>query len=314
MPLRRRPARLPLHRRARPRRRAVGRAAPRRRRRARRPGDALLPRASPQWRRVLPLDPRPQHPASSTARTSPVVRRPVPVDPACRAAACARARPAPRRRRLSRWCAEHDGYQRRPCHRPAHRGARPPRAGSCGWSTRCAASAAAGCRLAFHLGPADHRWSWTANPRRAAPGTTRPTRPRRAVFDLPDAAAAGRPIVARHDPPAGLVLRPVSDVGSPPRRSSVAGSATARWHRLATSVFCGSMDSLPPTRGPVRRRRRHRAWSCCSTTCSSEPAARPGVRRRRRTVRSARPCRPAGSRRSATSTAAGPSKRRRRAR
>lgn len=80
VPLRRRPARLPVHRRPRPRRRALGGGAARRGRRARRPGDVLLPRAA-RVAAVLPLDPRPQHPGAGRRR--PVrAGRPVPVDAA----------------------------------------------------------------------------------------------------------------------------------------------------------------------------------------------------------------------------------------
>ena len=63
VPLRRWPARVPVHRRARPRGRAVRGGPARRGRRARRPGDVLLPRAA-RVAAVLPVDPRPQHPAA----------------------------------------------------------------------------------------------------------------------------------------------------------------------------------------------------------------------------------------------------------
>lgn len=106
VPLRRRSARVPVHRRARPRGRAVRGGPARRGRRARRPGDVLLPRAA-RVAALLPVDARPQH--RRAGRRGPVrLRRPVPVDPACPQPRAGRGR---LRRGTARWCAEHDGYR-----------------------------------------------------------------------------------------------------------------------------------------------------------------------------------------------------------
>ena len=105
VPVRRRSARLPEHRRARPRGRAVRRGPLRGRRHPRRSGHLLLPRRA-RLAVLLPVDHRAQH--GGARRPEPVQRgRPVHVGAACA---------APGRSKSSttatspRWTAEHDGY------------------------------------------------------------------------------------------------------------------------------------------------------------------------------------------------------------
>ena len=210
MPLRRRPARLPVDRRARARRRAVARGPARRRRHPRRPRHLLLPRAT-RVAVVLPVHARPQH--AGAGRQGPVrLRRPVHVDPA-------RAHQGARRD-----TAEHGLAGGPPSTTATRAAASPPcTAGRCELDRErrelrvfdeVFAPATHPCRLAFHLGPEvtvdarrhTARLSWYA--------TARPHGRARA------AAGPDWPHTAARRPAAGLVLgrfRPAR-AGHHPRR------------------------------------------------------------------------------------------------
>ena len=178
MPLRRRPARVPQHRRARPRRRPVGRGPVRRGGRARRPRHLRLP-GRPGLAVLLPVHARPQHGAAG--RDEPVPRgRPVPV-------AAARGHPGDRGSRRRR----HGLLGRRARRLPGPGPRRPGTTARCGWT-----GPAAGWRSPTRS-PAATRWRWpstsalTSRPNSTAPPLRCAGRPRRR--GLRPAGTARRP-------------------------------------------------------------------------------------------------------------------------
>ena len=190
MPVRRGPARLPEHRRARPRRRPVRRGPLRRRGRPRRSGHLLLSRRA-GLAILLPLHDRAQH--GRARRAEPVHARAVPFS------GCGTPTPGRSTSRddgeVVNWTAEHDGLQRS---RPA--GPAPPHG-------------PAGPGLAQHR----HRRRDRRRPRRPPCLSSRPRRARRTRRGQRDPKLARRagPGAARLDLPRRAAVEPAPGESDP---------------------------------------------------------------------------------------------------
>ena len=167
VPVRRRPARVPEHRRARPRRRPVGRGPLRGRGHPGRPRHLLLPRRT-RVAFVLPVDDRAQH--RRARRPEPVRRRrPVPVGAAC-------ARPGDR------------GHRRR-----RHRADGPPSTTATPRSTRRPCTAARCCWTGPRAASTSSTRSRAAATTSAWPSTSAPTCRRSSTSPAPSCAGPRQP-------------------------------------------------------------------------------------------------------------------------
>ena len=231
MPLRRRPARVPQHRRARPRRRAVRRGPLRRGRHPRRSGHLLLPRRA-RVAVVLPLDDRAQH--RRARRAEPVRRRrPLPV-------AAARERDG----RSRSWTTARPPSGPRSTTATWRSTRRPGTAAGSGWTGRRAPlditdeidGGGHDVRLAFHLGPEveaelDEAQAVLRWPGAAAPGR----RGWNCRASCGGACTEARPTRSSAGTPA------VSDSAAPPSRSSATDV------RLPASRSSPGWNSSTPT-------------------------------------------------------------------